>query len=103
MVSLASVDLSGPEENIIRDLMQQFTTVGFATLTNFAGWDEQEHLKMIKALHSLPAEEKRKLLMKHHNPANKNRYRGMAPFMDNDASHKEFFDMGYPWAWTSEE
>lgn len=27
----------------------------------------------------------------------------MQPFMDNDASHKELFDMGYPWAWTSEE
>ena len=40
MVSLASVDLSAPEETIVRDLMQQFTTVGFASLTNFADWDQ---------------------------------------------------------------
>lgn len=34
--------------------------------------------------------------MHHHNKDNKNMYRGLAPFLDNDPSHKELFDMGQP-------
>ncbi len=30
----------------------------------------------------------------HHNSENGNYYRGLAPFMPNDISHKELFDMG---------
>ena len=40
---------------------------------------------------------------RNHNPDNKNIYRGLAPFVDNDVSHKELFDMGYPYEWLSEE
>lgn len=77
--------------------MHQFTTVGFAYVKNFSKeWDEQEHFQMIKAFHAMPDEVKHNLKMKHHNQANSNRYRGLAPFMDNDPSHKELFDMGWP-------
>ena len=67
------------------------------------GWDEAEHLRIVKAMHSISVSEKKKLYMRHYNLENKNRYRGMVPFLDNDVSHKEFFDMGYPWEWTSDE
>jgi isopenicillin N synthase-like dioxygenase len=41
--------------------------------------------------------------MKHHNSENPNVYRGLAPFLDNDPSHKELFDMGLPWDMVSED
>ena len=78
-------------------MMEQFTTVGFAYIKNFAQWDEQEHFKLIKAFHDLPTSEKDRLKMHHHNKANHNRYRGLVPFLDNDPSHKELFDMGLPY------
>lgn len=31
--------------------------------------------------------------LKHFNRDNKNIYRGFFPFLDNDPSHKEFYDM----------
>lgn len=70
-------------------------------MKNFDEWDEQEHFDLVKAFHSMPAHVKDKLKMKHHNAANKNIYRGLVPFCDNDPSHKELFDMGLPWKQTS--
>lgn len=84
-------------------MMEQFTTIGFAYIKNFDQWDEQEHFKLVKAFHDLPESEKSKLKMHHHNKENKNRYRGLAPFLDNDPSHKELFDMGWPYEKTSDE
>ena len=41
LVSLAAIDLSQPEEAIIAQMMEQFTTVGFAYVRNFSEeWDE---------------------------------------------------------------
>ena len=45
-------------------------------------------------MHAIPNKVKRTLYWKNHNPDNKNICRGIAPFCDNDASHKELFDMG---------
>ena len=53
-------------------------------------------------MHSLPSEEKEALKMHHHNKSNTNRYRGLAPILANDPSHKELFDMGYPYRLASE-
>lgn len=83
-------------------MMEQFTTVGFAYIKNFKEWDEQEHFALIKAFHNLPPSVKHSLKVHHHNKSNKNVYRGLAPFLDNDPSHKEFLDMGMPWHLTSE-
>lgn len=47
-----------------------------------------------KAFHSMPEDLKHSLKWKNHNPDNNNIYRGLAPFVDNDPSHKELFDMG---------
>jgi len=57
----------------------------------------------MKAFHDMPASVKNKLKMHHHNSDNPNEYRGLAPFLDNDASHKELFDMGMPWKLVSED
>lgn len=104
MVSLAAIDLSKPDSQIIEEMMHQFTTVGFAYVKNFSSeWDEQIHFEMIKAFHDMPDEVKHGLKMRHHNQANSNRYRGLAPFMDNDPSHKELFDMGWPNSTLSQE
>lgn len=79
------------------------TTVGFAYIKNFSDeWDESEHLYLAKAFHSVPLDVKEGLKMKHFNSSNPNRYRGLAPFLDNDPSHKELFDMGWPYHLTSE-
>ena len=42
-------------------------------------------------------------MSRHHNKQNSNMYRGLAPFMDNDESHKEVFDIGMPYEMVSEE
>lgn len=41
--------------------------------------------------------------LKHFNPANNNIYRGYFPFIDNDPSHKEFYDMTRPMSTLTEE
>ena len=68
MVSLAAVDLQSDENIIIQQMMEQFSTVGFAYVKNVPGWDELEHFNLVKALHDLPESEKHKLKMAHHNP-----------------------------------
>jgi isopenicillin N synthase-like dioxygenase len=57
---------------------------------------------LIQDFHNLPNEVKNGLKMQHHNRDNKNRYRGLVPFLDNDPSHKELFDMGWPYHQTSD-
>ena len=103
MVTLSAVDLESPEEVIVQQMMEQFTTVGFAYIKNFKQWNEQEHFSLIKAFHNLPQTEKDRLKMRHHNSQNVNRFRGLVPFIDNDPSHKELFDMGLPYHLHSEE
>ena len=45
----------------------------------------------------MPEEEKKKLYTRQFNPENTNMFHGMFPFIENDPSHKEFFDMGSPY------
>ena len=70
------------------------TTLGFLQLKNVQGFDEASLLADIKEFHSMPDTEKRKLYTKKFNQENANAYHGFYPFIDNDPSHKEFFDMG---------
>lgn len=83
--------------------MKQLTTVGFLHLKNVEGFDEDEHLARVQEFHSIPDSEKESLKWHHHNTANPNYYRGLAPFVDNDPSHKELFDMGGSIGLCSEE
>lgn len=94
MVELPTIDLHLDENIIVKKLMEMITTVGFFHLTNIDGYDEDKHLEAVKAFHAIPEEIKHKLKWKNHNPENSNIYRGLAPFVDNDPSHKELYDMG---------
>jgi len=97
IANLHAVDLSRKDVQAVRrELMEQLSTIGFLVLTNIPGYDEAGYLKACKALHALPDDEKRKMYLKQDNPNNPNVYRGYQPFKANDASHKEFLDMGCP-------
>jgi isopenicillin N synthase-like dioxygenase len=100
---LESIDMNLSEEEIIEKLMNQLTSIGFIYIKNVEGFDEEEMLSACKAFHGIPEKEKKKLLWKNHNPNNINIYRGLSPFIDNDESHKELFDMGLPNSNISEE
>jgi isopenicillin N synthase-like dioxygenase len=74
--------------------MEDISTKGFLHLKNIDGFDEDRHLAACKAFHAMPEHEKHKMKWKNHNPDNLNIFRGLAPFVDNDPSHKELYDMG---------
>ncbi|TNV77061.1 hypothetical protein FGO68_gene7206 [Halteria grandinella] len=70
-------------------------TLGFLLLSNIPGFSEEEIFKWQKWFFALPNEVKDKLIMNHFNhPDSPNHYRGLAPFIDNDISHKEFLEVG---------
>mmetsp|Transcript_35487 Transcript_35487/g.43446 ORF Transcript_35487/g.43446 Transcript_35487/m.43446 type:complete len:135 (+) Transcript_35487:19-423(+) len=96
MVELPAVDMQGPEDVIVAQIYEQMTTLGFLQLKNIEGFDEEPLLADIKEFHSLPDSVKNTLLLKQFNPDNENRFHGLFPLIDNDVSHKEFFDMGSP-------
>ena len=96
LVELPAIDMSEPPSKLIPQLIKMLTEVGFLQLKNVPGFDEETLLKDTKEFHSMPAEVKKMGWPNHLNKENKNIYRGWFPFMDNDPSHKEFFDMGLP-------
>ena len=94
MVELPAIDMQAEEHVIVEQIMKMLTTVGFLHVMNVKGFDEDFHFEACKAFHQIPEEEKHKLKWRNHNPENQNIYRGLAPFVDNDPSQKELFDMG---------
>jgi isopenicillin N synthase-like dioxygenase len=72
------------------------STVGFCLVTNVPGHNEEELLEAIKCFHNLPIEEKMKMAPKHFNQENSNTIHGYFPFLENDPSFKEFYDMARP-------
>jgi len=52
---------------------------------------------------SLGDDVKRKLYKQHFQSENQNTYRGFAPFIENDPSHKEMYEVGLDWVKVSEE
>ena len=88
--------MSEPKQKLIPKLIKMLTEVGFLQLKNVPGFDEDILLRDTKEFHSMPAHIKKQGWPNHINKENKNMYRGWFPFMDNDPSHKEFFDMGLP-------
>ena len=88
--------MQAPEEEIIPKIIKMCSEVGFLHLKNVPGFDEDQLLKDTKAFHSLPQSVKKQGWPKHLNKKNSNVYRGWIPFLDNDPSHKEFYDMGLP-------
>ena len=95
--------MNQPEKKIISMIMKMMEEVGFLHLKNVPGFDEDDLLETIKEFHNLPNDVKHKLKPKHFVKEHKNVWRGWFPFLDNDISHKEFFDMGAPWHEVSEQ
>lgn len=78
-------------------------TVGFILLTNVPNFDEEELFLACKWLYSL-SDEQKKTLSKHHFVQENNiYYRGFAPLIDNDPSHKEIYDVGLDFETVSKE
>lgn len=107
-LELKAVDFSkecetNPADKIISELLMQFATVGFLKIKNLEGFDEDRYLMACQMFHNLPMDRKRKLLLAKDNPANPNNYRGYLPFVGNDPSHKEMYDMGMPRAWVNQQ
>ena len=103
MVELPAIDMQDSEESIVQQVYQMMTTTGFLHLKNIDGFDEDSLLADVKRFHDMPDTEKRKLYTRKFNAENANTYRGFCPFIANDASHKEFFDMGSPYEEADEE
>lgn len=111
LVELPAIDMSPScdadgdvrEARIVAGIMEMCTTLGFFQLKNVPGFDENELLSDIKEFHALPDDVKRTITLKHYNSENSNIYRGFIPFIDNDPSHKEMFDMGCDYSKLSEE
>mmetsp|Transcript_73200 Transcript_73200/g.191890 ORF Transcript_73200/g.191890 Transcript_73200/m.191890 type:complete len:362 (+) Transcript_73200:58-1143(+) len=112
---LPAVDLSAPESQIVREIHEQLTTIGFLHLKNIPSFPNPEHpeellafddselLMALQVFHaSMTAADKRSVMWRNHNPENTNIFRGLAPFVDDDESHKELFDMGLPYRLVSE-
>ena len=94
---LVAIDMSDTDKSqIVKQLMAQMSTVGFCLVTNVPGHNEEELLEAIKCFHNLPIEEKMKMAPKHFNQENSNTVHGYFPFLENDPSFKEFYDMARP-------
>ena len=88
--------MNDPESKIVPQALKMLSEVGFLHLKNVKGFDEDELLRTVKEFHAMPDSVKRKLIPNHINKENSHIYRGWFPFMDNNISHKEYFDMGCP-------
>lgn len=100
-LDMPAIDMSLSDSEISSTFMDQMMNVGFIHIKNVDGFNEEVLLNAIKSFHSIPNSEKEKLKWRNHNPKNPNIYRGLAPFIDNDESHKELFDCGVPYEDTS--
>ena len=79
------------------------TNLGFLALSNIPNFDEEALFQHSKWFFNLDDEVKRKLYKNHFVKENSNLYRGFAPFIDNDPSHKELYEMGLEWSQVSDE
>lgn len=83
--------------------MHELKTVGFFLITNVPGFEEKDLLHWGKWFCAQSDEQKRKYYKRFWNAENPNIYRGLAPFIDNDPSHVEIFDMGMDYEDLTEE
>jgi isopenicillin N synthase-like dioxygenase len=77
--------------------------LGFLLLSNIPDFDEEKLFAHQKWFFSLPDEVKAKLHMNHYNSENPNHYRGLAPFIANDPSFKELYEIGLDYEKVSED
>lgn len=93
-LELKAVDWRWDDDSKRETILQELKTVGFFIIQNAPGHDEEKLKYWGSWLCNLPKEEKDRLTKKYWNPENPNVYRGLAPFIDNDPSHVEIYDMG---------
>jgi isopenicillin N synthase-like dioxygenase len=93
-LELQQVDWTLPDEVKREKILHELRTTGFLLITNVPGHDEERLMHWGKWLCGLSKEEKGRLTKRYWNKENKNVYRGLAPFIDNDPSHVEIYDMG---------
>ena len=74
--------------------MDQMTNLGFLLLSHIPGFEEKELFQHQKWFFGLPDDVKRKLYKNHFLKDNQNFYRGFAPFIANDPSYKELYEIG---------
>ena len=93
--NLFAIDMGNEnKDEITEQLMHQMSTVGFCLVKNIRNYDEKALFDASKAFHyDVPADAKEHMKLKHFNTANENISKGFFPFIANDPSHKEFYDM----------
>ncbi len=95
--------MSGPREVITSQIMEQMNNLGFLLLSNIPGYDEENLFEQQKWFFNLPDDVKAKLQKNHFNKENPNFYRGFAPFIANDPSFKELYEIGLDYSKVSED
>ena len=91
---LGIVDWTWSDDRKREAILKELKTIGFFIIQNVPGHDEERLLYWGKWLCALSKDEKDRITKRYWNPKNPNVYRGLAPFIDNDPSHVEIFDMG---------
>ena len=61
LTSLPAIDMSGPEDIIIEQIMDMCENLGFFHLKNVPGFDEDALLSDLKEFHALPDNVKHKM------------------------------------------
>ncbi|XP_045617409.1 uncharacterized protein [Procambarus clarkii] len=79
---------------LVRQLREALTTVGFIYLVGVDGYDEKELLRLTRWFFSLPLKERMKISRKSFDSECKQQYRGYFPVIPNEVSHKEGFEIG---------
>ncbi len=70
------------------------TNLGFLLLSNVPDYDEDALFQHQKWFFSQSDDVKKKLYKNHFHKENPNYYRGFAPFIPNDPSYKELYEIG---------
>ena len=95
--------MAGPREVITSQIMQQMNNLGFLLLSNIPGYDEEKLFEHQRWFFNLSDNVKIKLHKNHFNKENPNFYRGFAPFIANDPSFKELYEIGLDYSKVSED
>lgn len=100
---LTQIDWTWPREKRVEAVIHELKTVGFFLITNVPDFNEKDLIHYGEWFCNHPEEWKRKFYKRNWNKDNENIYRGLAPFIDNDPSHVEIYDMGLDYDLVSEE
>ena len=96
-VEIEAIDMTLPEDQIIELIMQNLQEVGFFSLTNVEGFNQEEVHEAVKAFYEeIPPWEHKKMIQKAFNMDNENRFLGIVPTALNQKAHNAQYQMRYP-------